>query len=314
MAKPKIEPPPSAQEIIKRLEKVTATGNSRSRIFEDWLTLVEATLEAMPAHAKSMLERGEPAEDPPEVKAAWEKIAAKYPAWAFECFTQAFAVLCNGASEFQDLVGQVYMSWGWPNDYLGQFFTPWHVARFMAMMTVGESGPKEVLERLESAIAASPVATALTLAGLTVPDDVKLKRAWFFEKIIPAALAAGKFKPVTVFDPCVGSGVMLLAAASCYPHWMIDLGLVQFYGVDIDRLCVQMCRINVMLYGLNGFHLKCALAMSQAEVEALPVSEPVKSLIEEARASGDEDTAREVGARLRSMQLPMFVGEAAANV
>jgi methylase of polypeptide subunit release factors len=55
-----------------------------------------------------------------------------------------------------------------------------------------------------------------------------------------------KAEPFTVADVCCGSGVMLLAAAKQFPRWSIDSGLVQFYGVDIDPLCVEMCRLNML--------------------------------------------------------------------
>ncbi len=49
-----------------------------------------------------------------------------------------------------------------------------------------------------------------------------------------------------VMDPCCGSGRMLLSAAKCNPRGT-------FCGQDLDFRCVQMCTINLALWGLSGF-------------------------------------------------------------
>ena len=77
------------------------------------------------------------------------------------------------------------------------------------------------------------------------------------------------YKPITVCDPCLGSGRMLLAAAACYPAWAVQLGLVQFFGADIDPVCAQMARINVLLYGLNGTGLRYAQILAEANPEMM---------------------------------------------
>jgi len=56
--------------------------------------------------------------------------------------------------------------------------------------------------------------------------------------------------PVRICDPCVGSGRMLLAHAACHPLWLSQIGYLQYFGLDIDPLCVEMCRLNLRLYGL----------------------------------------------------------------
>lgn len=60
---------------------------------------------------------------------------------------------------------------------------------------------------------------------------------------------------VTVCDPAVGSGVMLLAFAKVV-HGALGLwgtGKLRLYGMDIDMRCVHMCRIQLRMNGLDAF-------------------------------------------------------------
>jgi type I restriction-modification system DNA methylase subunit len=60
---------------------------------------------------------------------------------------------------------------------------------------------------------------------------------------------------VTVCDPAVGSGVMLLALAKVVHQelgrW--GTGKLRLYGSDIDVRCVNMCRIQLRMNGLDAF-------------------------------------------------------------
>ena len=60
---------------------------------------------------------------------------------------------------------------------------------------------------------------------------------------------------VTVCDPAVGSGVMLLAFAKVVHdelgRW--GTGRLRLYGTDIDVRCVHMCRIQLRMNGLDEF-------------------------------------------------------------
>jgi hypothetical protein len=129
-------------------------------------------------------------------------------------------------------------------------------------------GAGEVNARLKKAIEQSPLAEAALLTGMLFKEDEADQAFdWFLTHVIPAALPS--FEVIRVCDPCVGSGRMLLAAAGCYPPWAVQLGLVQFYGADIDPVCVQMARINMTLYGLNGTGLRYAQALAHVDPEVL---------------------------------------------
>lgn len=60
---------------------------------------------------------------------------------------------------------------------------------------------------------------------------------------------------VTVCDPAVGSGVMLLAFASVVHAELgwTGVGQLRLYGQDIDQRCVLMCRIQIRFNGLDEF-------------------------------------------------------------
>lgn len=60
---------------------------------------------------------------------------------------------------------------------------------------------------------------------------------------------------VSVCDPAVGSGVMLLAFAKVVHDELGRKGVnkLRLYGIDIDRRCVLMCRIQLRMNGLDTF-------------------------------------------------------------
>jgi hypothetical protein len=194
-------------------------------------------------------------------------------------------------------VGDIFMAWGRPSAWAGQFFTPWHVARFMAEMV--SDGGDEVHRRLRAAIDESPLAQVSLLAGLALEDEAV--QEWLFTRVVPAAIE--HYQPVTVIDPCVGSGVMLLAHASTLPRWMVAMGLVQYYGCDIDMTCVRMSRINCKLYGLNGSGLKWALELSPEELTALPRLYAEKyTQAQAAQREGDSETIVQIANEVRTFQ------------
>ena len=56
-------------------------------------------------------------------------------------------------------------------------------------------------------------------------------------------------KKITVNDPCVGSGAMLLACKKAIIEEVGISGLAyfEFYGIDIEKTCVNMCKIQMIL-------------------------------------------------------------------
>jgi hypothetical protein len=269
------------RQIIKCLEKVnTLSGYHAYQIFDDWAQLVEACLEALPAHLSSIAQTGQLAEDTPETKQVFERIRSRYDQqpyrsssadiWSY--FSQALTILLESAEpglwgpgsygNFDvgymgpDVIGHTYMLYATPNQAKAQIFTPWNVALLLGRLTIG-SGEQQVHERLKQACQHPDniLAQATLLAGLAI-DNPQEARKWFFSRVLPAAWPT--YQPIRV--GC-GSGVLLLAAAACFPEWAVRLGCVVFQGIDIDPGCVRLAKINCMLYALNGYYLKFAEAL-----------------------------------------------------
>ena len=164
------------------------------------------------------------------------------------------------------------MEFGHPSKWGGQYFTPFSLAKMMAATTTLDL-PQLVHQRIKTACQGDPLAESLLLTGFMLKGEDA--EGWYFNKLIPAI--AHKVEPVTVHDPACGSGVMFLAAASEIPRWMLDWGFVRFSGQDIDQTCVQMAKVNMMLYGLNGYSLKCAVAVGE-NAQPIEVTNELKSL------------------------------------
>lgn len=271
-------------EIIKQLNQVAASGRHQYEIFEDWLDIVLATLEATPRHVASLREFGKLAEDTPEAAEMFRQVWERYEPRRYQRpFQAALRVLMQSAEdglrnrEYLDVVGECYMAWGIPNKHTGQFFTPYSLARMLAETTVSD-GERAVHERLKEAISQSPFSQAALLTSSLI-EDAQEAEQWYFEKVLPAAMEF--YRPVTVCDPACGSGVMLLAAAAKFPQWMNAVGLVQYFGQDIDSTCVMMAKINMMLYQLNGYGARLIVAANPGAAQPMASAQVVAAEVVE---------------------------------
>ena len=86
---------------------------------------------------------------------------------------------------------------------------------------------------------------------------------------------------VSVMDPAVGSGVLLLAFAKVV-HAALGrpaVNKLRLYGTDIDRRCVLMCRIQLRMNGLDAFGRMAGLlaAVPRNEPHGEPVAEQTRA-------------------------------------
>lgn len=128
-----------AAEIEKILTHCQESGNS-SNLFRDWVDYAEACLRCMPDHVASLRETGKPADDPEDVHQLFERLRDVYNPEQFKLFAKATQMLLESTEEPGDVIGQVYMSYANPRGWGGQFFTPYHVAKAMAEMSMLDMG------------------------------------------------------------------------------------------------------------------------------------------------------------------------------
>lgn len=269
---------PATSKIIKELEPISASGIGSYQIFQDFIDITCATLERMPAHVRAALSK-EPFTDTSETADLFKRMREKYKDKHWERMERAFCLLLETCDDYQDTLGQVFEAFGSPNSKAGQFFTPWEVSQLMARMIMGDI-ERQVYDRIKDAIEGNILAESMLFASQIIENSDDAAE-FFYDRLLPIVLP--DVKPVTICDPACGSAGMLLAAASCCPRWVLDYNLVRFYGMDIDQRCVTMARINMMLYGLNGFGIKCALALTPGEMESVP--QPWREKYQEAQAA-----------------------------
>ncbi len=248
------ELPPSREgkKLVKCLAELTY-ARSNDEVYSDFLHLTEIYLRRLPINVLHAVQHGKLPENDGEDTKAWQRIAKNYTQKEFKVFVEAVTMLLDmcdptGHTDYQDILGEVYMFWGWPNSAMGQYFTPWSIAKMMAMMLCTDMEQlcrKAVADAIDASIYHE--VWGANGASMTMPgkEDIMLY-------MLP--LVYKHLKPVAIQEPCIGSGVMMLAIAACSPRWAIDTGVIQFWGSDIDPDCVLMARINFMLYGLNGYY------------------------------------------------------------
>ncbi len=258
MAKrPEIDLAHASQEISKLIEKCGYEGYSYSQIFDDFLTACEIWLDRLPSMFNQAAHQ-QKIEDPPDIAERWKPLEKKYKQGTLENFAKAFGIMLeasydgDGNATYQDMFGDTYMAVVCPSDqkYRGQFFTPWNIAKFMAQMSM-DGIESEIEKRLDEALSQTTYYQVGVALGLDPPKRFKLETKLGLLRYDPTIRE--HLKPVTICDPAVGSGILLLAAASCCPRWAIEHRLVEFYGQDIDQTCVQMAKLNMRLYGMNGW-------------------------------------------------------------
>jgi hypothetical protein len=227
--------------------------------------MMEASLRMWAQNMTAMATTGRFVDDPPDIaalfaqaRARYLQAATRYPA-AYrkmqQSFSLTFALLMESAAPglahyarqpdlSPDVIGQVFMTCLEPGPAWAQFFPPWAWALEQAETALPD-GSALVYQRL---VEAALVARARGETVILEPGENFVE---WFETVQPY------FEPLIIGPALIDSSVMMLATATRFQPWMVDLKLVEFYWTaDIDPLLVRMARLNAMLYNLNGYLLE----------------------------------------------------------
>ena len=238
-----------AGQLEKVLQPMYYSGTAW-RVWDDFLEMVTIALQSLPDHVKSVMDNGRLAEDSPEVQQKFADWTEKYKKKGMERFSEGFAILQNSAAEgYGDVLGATYELMSMANKWAGQYFTPLPICAMMAKMN---DPMPEVHQRLKVALTHpdNVAGQALLMASICLQgeEDSAIVQDYFLQKVLPAAMPY--YEPVTVCDPALGSGRMLIAMAAECDRWAVENGLIEFFGQDIDERCVQMAKINFVLHGM----------------------------------------------------------------
>lgn len=258
-----------AEKMAKGFTQICTLGYHQHDVFDAFLDITLATLQDAPRHIQSAVLNQKLAEELPENIVIFNRVKQKFGHHfekVYKIFAECFALLLESAETLddqRDVLGEVYMTFSFPNKAAGQYFTPWDVCKLM-VGCLGHRSPFDIVMDMIRTIrehdeAHALYADALMISSLMVEDEDTLI-SFTIEQVFPMAYKCG-WEPVSHLDPACGSGRMLLAKAQMYPQWMLDASLVTFTGIDIDNTCCQMARINFILYGLNGSWVPWYLAM-----------------------------------------------------
>ncbi len=238
-----------AKDILRDLRELQGPHRLHV-ILTDWIDLSQRTMASLPAHLKAA-QSGELHRDDEETARAFERARERHGDRMQQVFGRALGRLIAEAEMHQDapedLLGPIYMEVS-ADGFLGQYFTPPHLCEAMARMTITD-GERMVHDRVKSALMSDPLGQALVLAG-AILDDPEAAREHFFRRLLP--VAALHLDPITLCDPCCGSGATLLAGLAQFPAWARHLGFVQMFGQDIDGHCVSMAKLQSSLYLCRG--------------------------------------------------------------
>lgn len=275
---------PTLDTICYSLEQArTAAGRSRAAIYQDWLsycagvlefhTAVEAIRDRLQTGANLLeaIDLSDVFANTPQGASlrqtygateggSWEATAALFRT-ALEAALNQITRPIDGRSFVEannlDLFGLLYQAWVHPGDSLG--LTPYSTAQQIAAAIVPD-GRTAVVQAIELACQSlerhDAIAAIIARANLKLAQEYNAQGdsgGWertLVNNLLP--MIAANMLPITVADPACGSGTLLLAVSTRFPAFAIEAPLIKFVGFDLDPVCVQMARLNEILYGFNG--------------------------------------------------------------
>lgn len=199
---------PATEKIFHHLEETSnRSGVSRAQAFEDFLLMSVCALS------------GGRMEDQ-YLQAVAKHTSGKPGKRGCDSISHMFGELVaameqDSREQMRDIIGDLFQG-GITYGERGQFLTPMPVCELMARMTIEGGAPPEDSETSEADTPDQP----------SRPEQSTERRS--------------------VFDPCSGSGRMLLAAAHINRHW-------EFIGQDVDLRCTRMTALNLAFRNLYGY-------------------------------------------------------------
>lgn len=185
------------KEFIKLMDKF-GYKYSRWNIWNDFMYLT-ATSMANVSRSANWQEREE----------QYLKIINKYTKEERQLFVEMFVqvILAFEDNLEQDFLGELYHMMNLHQNQKGQFFTPYHIAEFMAELNMGREGLEKELAQSEKGY-------------------------------------------ISVMDPAVGAGALLIAFANvCRKSKINYQQKVLFIAQDIDQTAALMCYIQLSIIG-----------------------------------------------------------------
>ena len=251
----------SARSIGRLLQRQQRAGRRQDEIFRDWVCLLEAVLVSMTKEQLTALRRGNEAQTRQFIDQFLRGEAVsdggnaqryyREPHW--ERFAQMTALLLENVRQgYADYLAPIFSEYSYPNKMADQYFTPWELALHTARSWLYDVVP-QVERRLSEAYRQFYEDQVRSQDGVQSMAAQADGQNWHWtERLVRLSIPILRphYTPYRIFDPSAGSATLLLAAAAYIPCWMIELGLVEFYGVELDPFVARMASVNFALYGL----------------------------------------------------------------
>lgn len=188
------------KDFLKLFNQLTYSRNTW-QVWEDLVTVMACSICNAVDHRKEPWKKRET-----EYESAIASLGGMdIPAQIFKTVVMALEENPN-----QDFLGRLYMNLNLGNHWKGQVFTPYHVCKLMAKITI--DGDVDAAEEID-------------------------KKGY-----------------ISVVDPCVGGGAMLIATANVFREKKINYqSQAVFVGQDIDRVMAMMAYIQLSLLGCPGY-------------------------------------------------------------